>query len=92
MVAFDEAVDYWEDQYACRWRQQRLARQMARQREEILRHKWIESEKAQRDLGAEAVLDWIRCYAAQWRNWYEECEINDSSLVPTDALSGIGSN
>ena len=37
------------------------------QRQEILRHKWIESEKAGRDLGQEAVLDWIRRYAALFR-------------------------
>lgn len=35
--------------------------------EEIQRHKWIESEKAGRDLGQEAVLDWIHRYAASFR-------------------------
>ena len=54
------------------WSEERQARMLARQREEILRHKWIESEKAQRDLGAEAALDWIKRYAAQWRRWYEQ--------------------
>lgn len=34
-----------------------------RQSSEIERHKWIESEKAGRDLGAEAVIDWIIKYA-----------------------------
>jgi len=53
-------------------REERQAKMLAEQREEILRHKWIESEKAQRDLGSEAVLDWIRRYAAQWRRWYED--------------------
>ena len=53
------------------WTEDRQATMLARQREEILRHKWIESEKAQRDLGADAVLDWIRRYAAEWRKWYE---------------------
>ncbi len=33
------------------------------QTREIERHKWIESEKAGRDLGAEAVIDWILRYA-----------------------------
>ena len=54
-----------------RWSEERQAEMLAEQREEILRHKWIESEKAQRDLGSEAALDWIRRYAAQWRRWYE---------------------
>jgi hypothetical protein len=53
------------------WTEERQSAMLARQREEILRHKWIESEKAQRDLGADAVLDWIRRYAAEWRKWYE---------------------
>lgn len=30
---------------------------------EIERHKWIESEKAGRDLGIDAVIDWIMKYA-----------------------------
>jgi hypothetical protein len=37
------------------------------QAKEILRHKWIESEKAGRDLGEEAVYDWIQRYAADFR-------------------------
>jgi hypothetical protein len=52
--------------------EEKQAKMLAEEREEILRHKWIESEKAQRDLGAEAVLDWIYRYAAQWRHWYED--------------------
>jgi len=34
---------------------------------EIQRHKWIESEKAGKDLGQEAVLDWIQRHAADFR-------------------------
>lgn len=71
-VSFARAAKEWEAGHATEWRAHRMATQMARQREEILRHKWIESEKAQRDLGADAVFDWIRKYAAQWRNWYTE--------------------
>ena len=37
---------------------------------EIDVHKWIESEKAGRDLGTSAVLDWIRRYARAFRNKY----------------------
>ena len=33
------------------------------QTREIERHKWIESEKAGRDLGMDAVIDWIMKYA-----------------------------
>ena len=37
---------------------------------EIERHKWIESEKAGRDLGQEAVFDWIRRHAVAFREAY----------------------
>lgn len=38
-------------------------------RKEAEKHRWLESEKAGRDLGQEAVLDWSRHY---WRYWYRE--------------------
>ena len=35
---------------------------------EILKHKWIESEKAGRDIGFEvALIDWIRHHREPWR-------------------------
>lgn len=34
------------------------------QSREIERHKWIESEKAGKDLGMDAAIDWILKYAA----------------------------
>ena len=71
-VSFDEALSDWLEHYAKGWRAERLTGMLAKQREEILRHKWIESEKAQRDLGSEAALDWIRNHAAQWRKWYDD--------------------
>jgi hypothetical protein len=38
------------------------------EREEILRHKWIESEKAGHDIGFEkALLDWIVRHRTSWR-------------------------
>lgn len=38
------------------------------ERNEILRHKWIESEKVGRDIGFErALLDWIRKHRENWR-------------------------
>lgn len=46
-----------------------LYREYLAEREEILRHKWIESEKAGRDIGFErALLDWIIKYRSEWRN------------------------
>lgn len=46
-----------------------LYREFLAERDEILRHKWIESEKAGRDIGFEAALtDWILHHRAVWRS------------------------
>ena len=45
-----------------------LYREFQAEREEILRHKWIESEKAGHDIGFEqALTDWIFKHRARWR-------------------------
>lgn len=45
-----------------------LYREFQAEREEILRHKWIESEKAGRDIGFEqALTDWIIKHRSSWR-------------------------
>ena len=73
-VAFDDAFADWTASHAVRWREERQRAYLAEQRAEIERHKWIESEKAGRDLGRDAVMDWITKNAAAWRNWYESRE------------------
>jgi hypothetical protein len=46
-----------------------LYQEFLAEREEILRHKWIESEKKGKDIGFErALLDWIRKHRENWRN------------------------
>jgi hypothetical protein len=40
--------------------------------EEILRHKWIESEKAGYDLGDKAVWDWVTKYAHEFREYWKK--------------------
>ena len=45
-----------------------LYQEFLAEREEILRHKWIESEKVGHDIGFEkALLDWIVKHRANWR-------------------------
>jgi hypothetical protein len=45
-----------------------LYREFLAEREEILRHKWIESEKAGCDIGFErALTDWIVKHRSSWR-------------------------
>lgn len=46
-----------------------LYREFLAEREEILKHKWIESEKVGHDIGFEkALLDWIIKHRSEWRN------------------------
>jgi hypothetical protein len=40
--------------------------------EEILKHKWIESEKAGYDLGDQAVWDWVEKYAHEFREYWQK--------------------
>ncbi|HEY2713393.1 MAG TPA: hypothetical protein VGI60_12825 [Chthoniobacterales bacterium] len=45
-----------------------LYKEFLAEREEILKHKWIESEKAGADIGFEkALLDWIVKHRSNWR-------------------------
>ena len=45
-----------------------LYREFLAEREEILRHKWIDSEKLGYDIGFErALLDWIVRHRSNWR-------------------------
>ena len=45
-----------------------LYKEFLAERDEILKHKWIESEKAGTDIGFErALLDWIRKYRTKWK-------------------------
>ncbi|MGJ8639955.1 MAG: hypothetical protein ACSHYA_11235 [Opitutaceae bacterium] len=46
-----------------------LYQEFLAEREEILRHKWLESEKHGKDIGFErALLDWIRRHRQNWRS------------------------
>ncbi len=62
-----------------------LYREFLAEREEILRHKWLESEKAGHDIGFErALLDWIVKHRSGWK------EIRNRS--GGKATNGISSN
>jgi hypothetical protein len=54
-----------------------LYREFTAEREEILKHKWIESEKAGHDIGFErALTDWIVRHRAKWRRGRQPNERN----------------
>tara|TARA_Y100000114_G_scaffold157162_1_gene187590 strand:+ start:365 stop:553 length:189 start_codon:yes stop_codon:yes gene_type:complete len=45
-----------------------LYQEFLAEREEILRHKWIESEKKGEDIGFErALLSWIKTHRTNWK-------------------------
>ena len=45
-----------------------LYREFLAEREEILKHKWLESERVGRDIGFEtALISWVVHHRAQWR-------------------------
>ena len=56
-----------------------LYKEFLAEREEILKHKWIESEKAGTDIGFEkALLDWIVKHRSNWR----EKRMKEGSKTP----------
>jgi hypothetical protein len=45
-----------------------IYREFLAEREEILKHKWLESERLGYDIGFEkALIDWVTKYRAQWK-------------------------
>mgnify|MGYP001166591700 FL=1 len=45
-----------------------LYQQYLAEREEVLRHKWLESERMGRDIGFErALMDWVLNHRTKWR-------------------------
>ena len=57
-----------------------LYKEFMAEREEILKHKWIESEKAGSDIGFEkALLDWIVKHRSNWR----ERRVRENKLTKT---------
>lgn len=46
-----------------------LYKEFLAQREEIMKHKWYESERAGRDVGfAQALIDWTLKFKTKWVN------------------------
>ena len=51
-------------------------REFLLERDEILRHKWIESEKRGYDIGFErALVEWITRYRSDWRKYKNRINI-----------------
>jgi hypothetical protein len=64
-------------------KQSSLYQEFLAEREEILKHKWLESERLGYDIGFErALLDWIRKHREGWR------AARRQQLAPQAAVSG----
>lgn len=60
-------------------RRSTLYREFILEREEILRHKWLESERLGYDIGFErALTDWIIKHRAAWRKSRQEAASRQS--------------
>ncbi|HEX2099652.1 MAG TPA: hypothetical protein VHF69_03255 [Candidatus Synoicihabitans sp.] len=69
-------------------KQSSLYQEFLAEREEILRHKWLESERLGYDIGFErALLDWIRKHREGWR---AARRAQHGSIPPKRTPSGPG--
>jgi hypothetical protein len=75
-VRNENAMDYEEAMNLVK--HSMLYKEFLAEREEILRHKWIESEKAGCDIGFErALIDWIVKYRSVWlQNRRGKCTVS----------------
>ncbi|MEO6848890.1 MAG: DUF4032 domain-containing protein [Chthoniobacterales bacterium] len=68
-MAYSETMDGLKSENSDLVKNSNLYREFLVEREEILRHKWFESEKAGHDIGFErALLDWIIRHRSGWRS------------------------
>jgi hypothetical protein len=62
-----------------------LYQEFLAEREEILRHKWLESERLGYDIGFErALLDWIRKHRDDWRRSRRQGSPGEATPQPAE--------
>jgi hypothetical protein len=65
-------------------KQSSLYQEFLAEREEILKHKWLESERLGYDIGFErALLDWIRKHRESWRAARRQQQQNTPGNAPS---------
>jgi phosphotransferase system HPr-like phosphotransfer protein len=76
-VSLEEAIAGFFSDYEAEFRRKKCAQDTGEEVEEILRFKWIESEKEGHDIGEEkAAQEWIGRYGSIWRDTRESLEKN----------------
>lgn len=87
-VPIEEAIVDFLIDYEADFLKRKQREDVAQQNDEIMRYKWIESEKEGRDIGEEtAAMEWIEKYGSIWRAERESLEKNaflEMSLVIED--------
>jgi hypothetical protein len=72
-------------------KQSSLYQEFLAEREEILRHKWLESERLGYDIGFErALLDWIRKHRDGWRAHRRALLQQQQTLAAATTTAGDG--
>lgn len=62
---------------------------MAFQREEMDRHKWLESEKSHNDLGRQALNDWIKKYSSDFARYWRRTHVYIPPADPKQQGPGV---
>ena len=102
-ATFEEAMAEWVQNVQQAWLHRKIREDNEAQKKEIERHKWIESQKAGRDIGEkEAIQDWVNKYAPVWRRERESLQKNGWEVIhvvvgieqglhmrPSSTLAGI---
>ena len=88
MVSLAEAIEDFLANWRKVWEREKLLADLAEQKKEIEKHRWIESEKAGRDIGEDAAIkDWKEKHAGDWRAERESLRRN--GFVAGKAVVGI---
>ena len=76
-VSLEEAIEHFIEHYELDWMREKQRGDLAEQRHEIEKHKYLRSEKEGRDIGkACAAEEWCAKYAPIWRSEHESLERN----------------
>lgn len=89
--ALEETINIFLNNYEKDWEREKLRRDNLAQKKEIEKHKWLESEKAGRDLGDAPIYEWKEEHAPFWREWRESLEANGflSKKMTVNNKSGL---
>jgi len=81
-ISLEEAIEHFIEHYELDWMREKQRRDLAEQRHEIEKHKYLRSEKVGHDIGkARAAEEWCEKYAPIWRSEHESLERNGFLMV-----------